>query len=60
MYTGLDVFFIVLFTIFVTSIITVVLYSCLVVSGLESRDSESYMEGFIAGANDARGKRGSE
>lgn len=54
MYTGLDVFIIVIITVFFTTIIDLVLFSCLVANSQERRDYVSYMEGFLAGQNDKK------
>ena len=49
MYTGLDVLVIVVFTMFVTVIVTLVLFSCIIANGIEEREIRAYWRGFSDG-----------
>ena len=49
MYTGLDVLIIVLFTVFATVIVTLVLFSCLIANGIEEREWIAYCRGLADG-----------
>lgn len=49
MYTGLDVLVIALITIFVTAIVTLIMFSCLIASKIEKLEARAYWRGFSDG-----------